>query len=422
MRGALAGAVVLAALTVTPVAAGGTPAAVAPPVIAVIGEAGLNPAHVEFRHEEGPVPPLPPHQVITLPDAAGAGSFAELADAMAAGPLGRLEPGALYRIDGTRVLVQVPAGLDGPYDLIGGVEGTAEDHRRHGTGVLGAAIGTTHGTAPDAWAVFIPTGDPSGFAWLAEQDWVDAASISSYTVESFRGTAVLPCSAAPHVRAFVRDRTFFASSGNSDSTSLYALNSLPEFYLVGGVEQDGSAVLRPRVPASADEDELSFSLLRHATRTFESGDRYEFPAADFASVHGVQRFGGTSGASPSTAGRAATVVHAARVLLADDGSRPSDVLAALGDGATAPATGPLSDGALTAQELAALLHAVAEPQLVGPGRYAVEGYGALSDRTLARAQAVLRGDVPLPSRSDDDAAHQRSEDLRASVAAARACG
>jgi hypothetical protein len=393
--------------------------AVAPPVIAVIGEAGLNPAHLEFAARGAAMPALPPHKVLTLPRR---GSFAELVEEMERGPLGRLTPGQLYRIAGTRLLVYVPADLQQPHNLIDGeVNSSGTPYRLHGTGAVASAIGARTGTAPNAWAVFIPTGEPSGFQWLAQQGWIDVATVSSYVAETgSTDHGFLPCRPAPHVREFTKDRVFFASSGNSDHSSLYLLNSMPEFYLVGGVDADGNAVMAPRVPTSPDEEEVAFSA-PYATRTFESGDRYEFDSADSESVDRLRRFGGTSGAAPSTAGRAAVVVDTARRILRDPGRRAPDVLAAAPAGAKRPASGPLADGRLTSGELSELLHAVAQPQLAGPGRYAAEGYGALDAVAVALARDVLLGRVAADQRPDDDRAHAATEQARAAAFDARRC-
>lgn len=423
MRKLLAAAAGCLGLLSVPVYAETVTVAGAPPTVAIVGESGLNPAHVEFADKGTVMPALPPHLVITLPPSTPGGDFGDLVNQMETGPLGRLQPGQLYRVDGTRLLIYVPSGLPEPYNVISGSsQATDFGHRLHGTGVVGAAIGATTGTAPNAWAVFIPTGDPSGVEWLAQQDWIDVASVSSYTLETVGpGNTLLPCRAAPHVREFVKDRNFFASSGNSEGSSHYLLNSMPEFYLVGGVDRNGSAVMEPRVPASPDPEEITFSA-PYATRTFETGDRYEFRSVDPDSVDGYRRFGGTSGASPSTAGRAALLVDEARRLLNDDGSRSADVLAASPTGSARPAAGPLADGAFTQDELAAVLHAVAAPKLVSPGRYFAEGYGALTGDAISTAQQVLRGELPLVARPDDDRAHAASEQTRGAAFAARDCG
>lgn len=423
MRCLLAAATCFMGLVALPVQADTETVAVgAPPVVAVIGESGLNPAHLEFVDNGAGMPPLPPHQVIQLPAYDPAAGFDDLVSQMEAGPLGRLEPGQLYRIDDTRLLIYVPGDIRRPYNVVNGTtQATASEHRLHGTGAVGSAVGATTGTAPNAWAVFIPTGNPSGFQWLAQQDWIDVATVSSYDIELIADGKPLPCRAAPHVREFVKDRTFFASSGNIDGSSHFLLNSMPEFYLVGGVDKNGSAVMEPRVPASGDLEEVAFSA-PYATRTFETGDRYEFQSAAPDSVDGFRRFGGTSGASPSTAGRAALLVDEARRLLNDDGNRPGDVLAAAPAGTPSPATGPLADGTFTQDELASVLHAVASPKLVGPGRYFAEGYGALIGDAISTGRQVLRGDLPLAARPDDDRAHAASEQARGAAYSARGCG
>jgi hypothetical protein len=408
---------VLAAGLVAPPA--GAQSTVAPSVIAVMGERGLNPANSEFRDNGAPMPALPPHTVIQLPPITPSSTFESVLAQVAAGPLGRLEPGTLYRVEGTRLLIYVPTSVQGPYNVVSNPE--LEDHRVHGTGAAGSAIGAEHGTSPTSWAVFITPNEPEGYEWLARQDWIDVVTVSTYTQRPIDDMRVLPCDEAPFVRTFTQDRVFFASSGNAEQTSHFALNSLPNFYLVGGVDGTGSAVMKPRVPASPDATEVFYSA-PVATRTFESGDRYEFQSAGPHSLTGTSRFGGTSGASPSTAGRAANLIRTAREILGDDGTRPPGLLAERGDGAVAPAAGPLADGSFTAAELAAVMHAIAVPELVGPARYYVEGYGALNTGAMAAAGPILRGEQPLPTRADDDAAHARSEELRAAKFNAVACG
>lgn len=392
--------------------AGSAATAVPPTIIAVIGESGLNPAHEEFRLQ-GPPPPLPPHQVVTLPDQRGQ-TFDEFVRQMQAGPLGRLEPGQLYRIAGTRLLVYPPAGLPAPHDLL--------VDRRHGTGVVGAAVGRKQGTAADAWVVYIPTSDPSGFAWLAQQEWIDVASVSSYAVTLDSDTAGRDslCRSVAEVRRFSEDRIFFASAGNEEHSSYVQLNAVPEMYLVGGVDANGSAVMRPGPPPSLDVQDLRFAA-PFATRTFETGDRYQFQAASPDSVAAMTTFGATSGATPSTAGRAAGVVSVARTVLGDPGRRPVGLLGVAGSRTKLPTIGPLADGRFDAIDLSTVLHTLADPQLPGPGRYAVEGYGSLVDVTAAAAEPLLRGTVPLVARPQDDQEHRTSESARATLFAARGC-
>src|SRR3954464_13849693 len=96
----------LLAILVAVVAA--APAAAAPPVVAILAETdGFNPLHQEFR-ATGPVEypaGMPAPTFVDLPQSGTCdGQLAELRR----GPLANLEPGVLYAIRGTRVLVFNP--------------------------------------------------------------------------------------------------------------------------------------------------------------------------------------------------------------------------------------------------------------------------------------------------------------------------
>lgn len=135
-------------------------------------------------------------------------------------------------------------------------------------------------------------------------------------------------------------------------------------------------------------------------------------------------FGGTSGATPSTAGRAATLIRLARAILGSryTGTR-GGALARAAAGADIPCVGPLSDGDFTAAELVQVLHHVAIPvAAAGPARYLFEGYGALNDpAAIATARDVLLGTKELPARPEDDAMHDRVEELRKTAWGAPRC-
>lgn len=152
----IAATVLAAAITIAP-AAGAAPAtarraAVEPVVIAVIGETGLNPLHTDFATVDGRAPRLPsgmpPTTPIWMPRA---GSFEERLAELRSGPLAALPRNELFSISGTRIIGVIdPIDADAAvprHDLLA--------DRMHGTGVLGAAGGLRHGTAPDALLVFV---------------------------------------------------------------------------------------------------------------------------------------------------------------------------------------------------------------------------------------------------------------------------
>lgn len=384
-----------------------------PPVVAVIGETpGVNVLHEDFRTADGRDPVYPPGmptpEFVTLP---ATGSFGARLAALEAGPLGHPKPGHLYAVHGTRLLLFATPGVT---TLVGG-------DRVHGTGSLSSAVGSKFGTAPRALGVFVPSATPAAFDWLSRQSWIDVASMSTYAVRTVNSaepvTTPICLGADPVSRWIDAGHTFFSSSGNTTDQpeALVSPNGLSGVYQVGGVDAAG----RSWLPGHTEEADPYFAA-GNVVRPYETGELFSFPAAAPDSLSGSVHFGGTSGATPRTAGRAAALVDEARQLLDSRGRGVH--LADAARGARLPRTGPLADGSFSAQELVRLLHAVAVPALSAPGaRYVVEGYGALTPAAQSAAVQVLRGTADMPARVEDDSANTAAEQLRSALVDAR-CG
>ena len=208
-------------------------------------------------------------------------------------------------------------------------------------------------------------------------------------------------------------RMVVAAIGNTETAVIAATapGLASEVYHVGGVDQDG----QPWTPRASTTDPLLNAV--GPARPYETGDLFAFRTSDYASLDGEQDFGGTSGAAPRTAGRAAMLIHQARRLLGD------------GDGGTEPAgragrvrRGPLADGQFKRPELEAVLRATATPALpASPVRHSVEGSGALDDRSMRLALDVLNGRAELPDRPDEDVAQERVDAARDAALAAYRC-
>jgi hypothetical protein len=172
-------------------------------------------------------------------------------------------------------------------------------------------------------------------------------------------------------------------------------------YQVGGVDSEGRT-WRPGHPEESDP----WFAAGNVTRPYDSGERYSFRAAAPDSYDGSVHFGGTSGATPLTAGWAATLIERARDLL--DGK------------AGVPARGPLADGRFTRGELVDLLHHTATPaEPASPVRYLAEGYGAVDRSSIALATKVLQGTAREPARSEEDAAAAQVKEARRQAFAGR---
>lgn len=379
----------------------------AAPTVAIVGESGLNVLHDEFRATEPVDYPagMPAPVFVDLP---AGGTFEQRLAQLRQGPLSHLKPGTLYAVRGTRVLVYAPvvteAGDPGDTDVLDTDTGPADSLAplQHGTGVVASAIGATTGTAPDALAVFVTGGydSPAAWGWISRQPWIDVASVSGYVL-----TANGTCRGGAEARAAIAaGHTIFSSSGNATDgqEQLVTPNGLPEVYRVGGVDATG----RTWLPGHPEEQDPTFALLGGVTRPYDTGGLYSFMSAAPDSQSGLQQFGGTSGATPRTAGYALRLIATARSILAGG----------------PPATGPLADGSFTGEDLTALLRHTATPhETASPGRYFVEGYGAVTTESVDLAERVLRGEVRMPARPDEDRAHDATVAARTALFSAGRC-
>lgn len=382
-----------------------------PVVVAVVGEAGgVNVLHHEFRTADGRTPAYPagmPRPVmVALPRS---GDFASQRAALESGPLGHLTPGVLYGVAGTRLLL-VNAGT-GPYD---GVQADA----LHATGVADSITGTRHGTDPHALVVVVLSNQEGVYPWLAANaSWVDLASTSVYKLRTVAGSlgdteATRQCTGAAEVRSYTAaGRLLFSSAGNTTDQAepLIAPNGLPETYLVGGVDSDGNT-WRPGHTEESDP----FYAAGNVVRPYETGERFSYQAAAPDSLTGLTHFGGTSGATPLTAGWAADLITHARTVL---GSGRGPTSGALATGPHRPARGPLADGRFTNDELRALLHLVAVQHsgLPAGAAYAAEGFGALNASAINLAHRILDGTTTAVTRQPDEQADGAVRQLRAAA-------
>lgn len=307
-----------------------------------------------------------------------------------------MEPDTLYYVRGTRVLVY-SSETSSVVDVF--------EDRDHGTGVASAAVGLKHGTNPDALIVLVPDRGPAGWEWLAEQSWIDAVSTSYITV--LNGARM--CHEAPFIEEMVDSgRLVFTAVGNGEQAGeVLSPSGVPQAYQVGGVDREGRTYL-PRLEGYQST----------SNRPYETGDRFEFKSADSESLWGSMDFGGTSGATPSTAGRATELIQHARMILGSSFTgADGEVLARKVGARGLPAKGPLADGDLTAAELTDVLHHIAQPaEPASPGRYLVEGFGALNhDAVLTLGKAVLSGSEELPQRAQDQTVHEQVEAARSAL-------
>lgn len=399
-------------------------------VIAFV-DTGINPYHQDFRAPEFTHHPAEfiegyPGASTAVPlsfDVADAEGYdaARLADE---DTLYELQRDQLYWFPGTRIIggLSVAAGGTGA----GRQDFPVIDESSHGTGVASVAAGQWYGSNPNALIVMIEGLGMNGVRWAAQQPWIDV--ISNSWGPGLPGRAEPPADMSATRDATRRGQSVMFSAGNglrntNSSTvpwgssdpcdckipghnSTFTSNgSGPSWHLTIGAASpvNGQAHWWHGIPPDA----MSFGSKWRAADAF-----------------GVTRehnrdFGGTSCATPVTAGVLSSVILKAREVLGDNvaGQRPDGVVAQAVDGVIPPAEGPLADGDLTRAEAETLAIKSAEPVAFDPETfgwdYAVDpttpayfvqqGYGLVDAASKARAMAALLGETPLRDRADVDA-------------------
>ncbi|HVL47614.1 MAG TPA: S8/S53 family peptidase [Candidatus Thermoplasmatota archaeon] len=420
-------------------------------VIAVI-DTGMNLFHEEYRRA-GFEPPayLPADATVVRLDFDAADFEPAVAKNRAA--LDALEAKKLYTFPGTKVVGAIsfrsekldgwPLILDKPKSYT------------HGTMTTSRAAGNTIaiGGADDVDLVIVQGFSPEAVAWAADQPWIDIISISA---------GISPYSIVPLVpnlldnggiEAYVKAshaKPFFASTGNGVGNM--GLLGFPSWLRGTSGVPDAISV------GANDNDKMSHW---HNQDPYISADGCDNPAASASSTAKIaDTGGGTSSATPFSAGGGAKMLLEARRILghtavgavvdstltlpsgAWDSLRKADesvVLARADGNATLPAAGPLADGVFTLREFKDVLYhtALAKPTNdpsdgracgaepaggVVPGdaipedaRFAWQGYGEVNHLSIEAAVKVLAGESELPKRPGADREYARVHAIKSGV-------
>lgn len=439
-----------------------------PAVVIAVIDTGINFYHAEYRQSYDPatraVAPASVEemarlvgiedQLVEVPIALDLG-WEEAVAADRERLVETFEPKTLYTFPGTRILgaisfqdsggeycaeecVEWPLLLDFP----GG----------HGTMTTSRAIGNSisiGGQEPDIYLVMVQGFTPEALEWVADQEWIDMASLSAGL--SFLGVAPGIPTAGEAVglsdaigayNDLSHKKPFFASTGNGMGNAgvlgfpswLRGASGVPDVLSVG----------------ANNNDEMSHW---HNQDPYISADGCANPSADSDDAESVSNYGGgTSSATPFSAGGGAKLLLEARRLLNDThvGPRVDETLAEDGwrSGRAADATivlakgepglvpeGPLADGVFTLTEFKQTLYmtALATPtddesdgdkclETAGgfPGgenlppalRFPIHGYGEINHASVDAAIAVIHGEVSMPERPDDDAQYQMARERK----------
>ena len=374
----------------------------------------------------------------------------------------RVRPQTLYWIPGTRIVGAISMGSGGtscpvvpvpPANAVN--QTTCEDFpildgHGHGTMTASRAAGRPHSLAPNARIVEIEGLGAASVRWAADQGWIDVQSNSWIDLIPPPANGVVGDTTAAFSHASTRTFTL-AASGNGSAyilgfapTPTYVLSTAPPGVILVGGHDNGRMTLWSGSPPHVVAD----AYAGYAALRASSGPMVPDSIACC-----------TSAASPYAAGAAAAIVERARRILGDRRTGIHDGVVARGP-ARRVKSGPLADGVFTLEELRAvflrtaedrpaegrddgLVHWTGEPRgpeftPFGPGAnpfcqgcwtmpadwtvipadapaFPLVGYGAINERSLAAAFAVLAGTTPEPERPQEDQAFDLDQQLRAVI-------
>lgn len=249
----------------------------------------------------------------------------------------------------------------------------------HGVGTSSVSVGNLHGTCPHCLLVFVDGTQEQANRWVEQQDWIDVQTNSWGFSSSVVGRErVYAHSDTESQRAAVdRGQSIFFSAGNGidgafavTNPTLFSSQEGPDWITtVGAILPDGSSTGAGK-PADVAAP----------------GDGYP-SAYGAAQVADEGQFGGTSNATPVTAGLYAEALYQLRRELAGPSRMQENGTLARGP-AGCQAANPacaLADGSLTVHELREALLRSAVPT---PQGYAVYTAGATDPVALPATDSV----------------------------------
>ncbi|CAN5337308.1 hypothetical protein BH24CHL10_BH24CHL10_02400 [soil metagenome] len=381
-----------------------------------VADSGINPYHLEFSAATYPDPdvlaltdnftrhpseyiPGYPADAEALPITLGQGYF-PAQDAPIWDGNTTIQAGELYWIPGTKIVGAVDAG--GSTGVTSGADThPILDDNGHGSGSASVSTGNRYGYCPTCLLVVVEALDESVVAGLP---WVD---ISTNSFGYVGGLPVGPVVGANEVTRAATERgqtTLFAAGngvGNAFDVPISTYGSDqtgPDWTItVGAIRRDNQrAVIGDGIPVHIS--------------AWGDGN---LPSACRTGTVGQCAFGGTSAATPYTAGVFGTVLTEVRQAIGDGaaGQKPGQVVA---DGVAVEESAFLADGKLTRAELREAVLKTAYPlntenapsqfpypataPYTGDPNVLFEGYGAATPEGADRAIGVLLGEMPMPER------------------------
>ncbi|WP_129787003.1 S8 family serine peptidase [Promicromonospora panici] len=391
-----------------------------PVTVIGIADTGINPYHEEFSAQTYPDPavlaltdnftrhpseyiPGYPEDAAALPVTLGEGYLPAEDTSLWAGNE-TIAPATLYWIPGTKIVGAVDAGgstgatsADDPHPIL--------DDNGHGSGSASVSSGNRYGYCPTCLLVAVEGLDETvatGYPWV---------DITSHSFGYVGGAPVGPVSSGEEVTkaAAERGQTVLFAAGNGVGNAFdvpvntwHSDQTGPDWNItVGAIRRDNQrAVVGDGIPVHVS--------------AWGDGN---LPSACRTGTIGQCAFGGTSAATPYTAGVFGSVLTQARAAVGDGaaGQKPGQVVAS---GIARDESVYLADGKLTRAELREAVLKTAFPlnqdNAVSPYPYPLtapysgesnvlfEGYGAATPHSARRAVDVLLGAELLPERPFED--------------------
>jgi hypothetical protein len=382
-----------------------------------VADSGINPYHLEFSATTYPDPDVLaltanftrhpseyiagyPASSTALPLTLGAGYYpAKDKPAFAA-----VEQGKMYWIPGTKIIGAIDADNNAASNAAADATPILDDDG-HGTGSTSVSTGNRYGYCPTCLLFFVEGLDESIATALP---FVDITSHSfGYVGGAPLGPVVGPNEGTRSAAERGQITLFAAGNGVGNAfdvpVSTYGSDQTGASWniTVGAIRRDNQrAIVGDGIPVDIS--------------AWGDGN---LPSACRTGTVGQCAFGGTSAATPYTAGIFGTVLTGVRQAIGDPrvGQRPGQVVA---EGAAVADSIYLSDGKLTRTELREAVLKTAFPlnqdnepstfpfpataPYAGESNVLFEGYGAATPESAQRAINVILGRALLPDRSFED--------------------
>jgi hypothetical protein len=392
-----------------------------PITVVGVADTGINPYHLEFSAQTYPDPavleltdnftrhpseyiPGYPADAQAIPITLGQGYFPEEDKPIWTGN-DFIKAGNVYWIPGTKIVGAIDAG-----GSTGATSGEDKapilDDNGHGSGSASVSTGNRYGYCPTCLLVVVEALDETV---VARFPWVDISS-NSFGALGGLPTGLVFGGSAEARDAVERGQTVLFAAGNGVGNAFdvpqmtWAQQTVgPDWIVtVGAIRRDNQrAIVGDGIPVHVS--------------AWGDGN---LPSACRTGTVGQCAFGGTSAATPYTAGVFGTVLTEVRKAVGDGraGQKSGQVVA---EGLAVDSSFYLGDGKLTRAELREAVLKTAQPlnqrnevspfpypltaPYLGEANVLFEGYGAATPESAQRAIDVLLGQAPMPARDFEDA-------------------